>query len=91
MNHTYRTDETKKKLNDRINRIKGQVNGISKMIDKDRYCDDILIQLSAINNSLKSLANEILENHLKNCVVSKIKEGDESIIDDVMSLVKRFQ
>ena len=48
---TIRSNEEKKKLISRINRIKGQINGISNMIDNDRYCDDILIQLSAIDKS----------------------------------------
>jgi len=86
-----RSELEKKKLQNRMNRIIGQMNGINKMIEEDRYCDDILIQLSAINNSIKSLANSILENHLNSCVVDKIKDGDLNIIDDVMKIVKRFQ
>ena len=86
-----RSLEEKKTLTTRLNKIIGQLNGIKNMIEDDRYCDDILIQLSAINNSIKSLANSILENHLNSCVVDKIKDGDLNIIDDVMKIVKRFQ
>ena len=86
-----RSIEEKTKLNNRINRIIGQMNGIKQMIEDDRYCDDILIQLSAINNSIKSLANNILEEHLNSCVVDKIKADDLSIISEVMEIVKRFQ
>ena len=53
----HRTEEDKKYLKNRLKTIEGQVRGISGMIDEDRYCDDILIQISAINNSLKSLGN----------------------------------
>ena len=62
---TKRTTDDKKDLISRLNRIEGQVRGISKMIEDDRYCGDILIQLSAINSSIKSLSLKILEKHLK--------------------------
>ena len=86
-----RSIDEKRRLQNRINRIIGQMNGIKRMIDENRYCDDILIQLSAINNSIKSLANNILEEHLNSCVVDKIKSNDLGIISEVMEIVKRFQ
>lgn len=52
---TYRTDEEKKIINNRINRIEGQLRGVKKMISEDAYCRDVLIQLSAIENSVKSV------------------------------------
>ena len=86
-----RTDEEKKKMKNRINRIVGQLNGISKMVDEDRYCDDILIQLSAVDKSVKALANNILDNHMHSCLIEHINNGDYNIIDDIVNLVKRFQ
>lgn len=88
---TIRNEETKKLLKTRINRISGQINGISNMIDENRYCDDILIQLSAINSAIKSVANVILESHMKNCVRNNIINGNDSIIDEFIEMVKRFQ
>ncbi len=88
---TVRSEQEKKSLKNRLNRISGQVNGISKMIDEDRYCDDILIQLSAINSAVKSLANTIVERHMSTCVVREIKNGNTEIISEVMNLFKRFQ
>ena len=61
------------------------------MIDDDRYCDDVLIQLSAVNKSIKSLANHIIEKHMENCVVANIKKGNNEIIDEFINLIKRFQ
>ena len=58
-----RSEEDKTNLDVRINKIIGQLNGVKAMIDENRYCDDVLIQLSAIDKSIKSLANIILENH----------------------------
>lgn len=60
------------------------------MIEKDTYCNDVLIQLSAAQNSLKSLSNHILENHLYSCVYNELKKGNIEIIDELIGLFKRF-
>ena len=87
---THRTKEEKKIVNDRLNRIEGQIKGIKKMIDEDRYCNDVLIQLSAVENSIRSLSNHILENHLYTCVSDDLEKGNLEIIDELTSLFKRF-
>lgn len=87
---TKRTEEDKKAIITRLNRISGQINGIKGMVESDRYCDDILIQIAAIDKSIKSLASLILEKHLHSCVISAIKGGDESSLDEIVSLFKRF-
>lgn len=88
---TYRTEEKKKSLTKRLNIIEGQIRGINQMVEDDRYCGDILIQIAAVNKSLQSLGNRILENHLKSCVTHDIKDGKLDIIDDVMKLIKKLQ
>ena len=88
---THRTEEEKRKLIKRLNIIEGQIRGIKQMIEDDRYCADILIQLSAINKSLESVENAILEGHIKSCVLSEIKNGNSDIIDEVMELFKRLR
>ena len=85
-----RTEEEKKKLESRINRISGQLNGIKKMIDEDRYCDDILIQLSAIDKSIKSLANTILDDHIQSCVIDNVQKGNTEVLDEIVDLFRRF-
>ncbi len=60
------------------------------MIGEDAYCNDVLIQLSAIENSVKSLSNHILENHLYNCVTKDLEDGKLEIIDELISLFKKF-
>ena len=87
---TIRSNEEKKKIINRLNRIKGQINGIEKMADSDCYCNDLLIQVVAAEKSLKSLANFILENHLYKCVAEDLEKGDFQIIDELISLFKRF-
>ena len=87
---TERNPEDKKLIINRLNRISGQINGITKMIENDAYCNDVLIQLSAVKNSVKSLSTHILENHLYTCVASDLENGDFDSIDELISLFKRF-
>ena len=87
---TKRSPEDKKLIMNRLNRISGQINGISKMIENDAYCNDVLIQLSAVKNSVKSLSTHILENHLYMCVTRDLENGDLDSIDELISLFKRF-
>lgn len=88
---TYRLEEEKKQLTKRLNIIEGQIRGIKQMVVDDRYCDDILIQIAAVNSALKSLGNNILENHLNTCVVRDIKNDKLDILEEVMQLIKKLQ
>ena len=87
---TERSPEEKKLIINRLNRISGQINGIAKMVENDEYCNDILIQLSAVKNSVKSLSTHILENHLYTCVSRDLENGNFDTIDELISLFKRF-
>ncbi len=85
-----RDEQSKKLLKNRLNRIIGQLNGINKMIEEDRYCDDVLIQLAAVAKSVKGLSAAILEEHMKSCVVQSIKQDQTEVIDEVVDLFKKF-
>jgi len=87
---TYRDEEEKKKICNRLSRIEGQVKGIQKMVKEDRYCNDILMQLSAVEKSIQSLSNHILERHLYTCVSDQLEHGDLEVLDELTSLFKRF-
>ena len=87
---TKRGPDEKKLIINRLNRISGQINGITKMVENDAYCNDILVQLSAVKNSVKSLSSHILENHLYTCVTRDLENGDLDTIDELISLFKRF-
>lgn len=87
---TIRGVDEKKLITNRLNRISGQINGIKKMVESDTYCNDILIQLKAIENSIQSLSNHILENHLYNCVSRDLENGKLDTIDELISLFRRF-
>lgn len=69
----------------------GQLQGIEKMIDDNRYCGDILIQVSALESALQSLGYLILEDHLETCVRQKVHDGDEEVMKEVVHLVKKLK
>jgi len=75
----------------RLSRIEGQTRGVAKMVEEDRYCVDVLTQISAIQSALDALALQLLANHTKGCVRSAIRSGKgEAAIDELMAVVKRF-
>ena len=85
-----RTNSEKANYKKRLNIISGQINGINKMLEEDRYCSDILIQISAVDKALKKLGQEILENHMKTCMVEDIKNNKIDTIDEVMDLCRKL-
>ncbi|MFD1065752.1 metal-sensing transcriptional repressor [Oceanobacillus locisalsi] len=88
---TPRTDAEKKAMTNRLKRIEGQVRGIQKMIDEDRYCVDILVQISAINSALKRVGFEVTERHVKHCVSDAVKSGEgEEAIDELMDVLNQM-
>ena len=72
MKHGY----DKAGLTKRLHRIEGQVRGIERMVDDDRYCIDILTQISAVNTALESLAFKLLDDHVNHCVADALASGD---------------
>ena len=86
-----RTEEEKRKLTARVNRIVGQMNGVGHMIEEDRYCDDVLIQLAAIDKAVRSLSAVILEAHMNTCLIEKIQNGEYDAVGEVVDLFRRFQ
>ena len=90
MRKTYRTEEEKKQLIHRLNRISDQVEGIKKMIEEDRYCDDLLTQLLAVDKAVKSLSSVILEKHMYSCIKKEVSEGNLEVVDEVMQLFRMY-
>jgi DNA-binding FrmR family transcriptional regulator len=88
---TLRLTKEKDKLVTRLKRIEGQVRGIQNMIENDRYCVDILTQISAINSAMNNVGLHLLENHTRHCVSDAIKDGNgEEAIQELMEVFKRF-
>ncbi len=73
----------------RLNRIEGQVRGVKNMVEDDRYCVDILTQVSAIQSALNAFTKELLSAHIHSCVVSDIREGNDEAVDELCALLQR--
>ena len=90
MEHGYEKDALKK----RLHRIEGQVRGIERMVDEDRYCIDILTQVGAVKTALESLAFELLDDHVNHCVAGAIAAGNERVAaektGELLAAVHRF-
>ena len=74
----------------RLNRAIGQINGVKAMIDDNRYCGDVLMQLAAAESAIHRVSELILQNHLETCVVEQIQQGNIQIVDEAMQLIKKF-
>ncbi|MBZ5646775.1 MAG: metal-sensitive transcriptional regulator [Acidobacteriia bacterium] len=77
----------------RLRRIEGQVRGLQRMVEESRYCADILVQLSAVNEALRNVGRELLRNHLRNCATAAIKgspERAEAMYDELVELFSRY-
>ena len=85
-----RNSEDKKALTNRMNRIIGQMNGVKKMIEEDRYCQDVLVQLLAIEKSIRSLSSTILDEHVHSCLINRIQNGEVEAADEISELFKKF-
>ena len=89
--HQYRDKdgEEYKCLVRRLNRIEGQIRGIHKMVDEDRYCVDILTQVSAVQSALNAFTKELLNQHIHGCVVRDIRAGNDAVVDELCALLQK--
>jgi CsoR family transcriptional regulator, copper-sensing transcriptional repressor len=92
--HAYGYTKEKHALVRRLHRIEGQVRGIERMVEEDRYCIDILTQIAAVNTALESLAVKILDEHVRHCVAGALSSGDEEDAkvktEELLEAVQRF-
>ena len=89
--HTPRSEEELRRLKNRVNRMVGQLNGIGRMLDENRYCGDILIQIAAVEKALQNLGYVILQDHMNTCVVEQVRDGDTAVMDELMDLMKKLK
>ncbi len=85
-----REDKEYRDLIHRLNRIEGQIRGIRGMVERDVYCTDILIQVSAVNAALNSFNKVLLTSHIKTCVTRDIKDGKEETVDELVQLLQKL-
>lgn len=90
---THVPSETKDALSKRLRRIEGQVRGLQKMIDEERYCADVLVQIASVQEALRSVGRLLLQNHLRHCVSDAIRSGDaaegERVVEELVELCRR--
>lgn len=88
-------ERQKSEVNARLKRISGQIGGIQRMIDEDRYCIDVMTQVSAVVAALRTVEELVLENHLNTCVADAIRSEDEpeqrAKVDEVMEVVRKLR
>ena len=86
----HRTDEEIRALQNRLSRIEGQVRGVRGMVERDAYCVDILTQVTAINAALNAFNRELLENHIRTCVTTDLKEGRDEVVDELLETIRKM-
>ena len=85
-----RSEAELKDLLTRLNRIEGQIRGIRGMVERDAYCTDILMQVSAASAALNGFTKVLLANHIKTCVAQDIREGKDETIDELVETLKKL-
>ncbi len=85
-----RGEEEKRELTNRLKRIEGQVRGLIKMVEGDTYCNDILIQTSAVQSAISAFSKELLYEHMRSCVVNDIREGKSETVEELIHTVGRL-
>ncbi|MDC7233748.1 MAG: metal-sensitive transcriptional regulator [Spirochaetales bacterium] len=85
--HPY---ETKQNMINRMKRIEGQIRGISRMIDEDVYCDDILHQFMSVESAIGGVKKTLLEAHMKGCIVHQIQEGQMEAVDELLLTIGKM-
>ena len=88
---TPRSEKERKQLQNRLSRMAGQLNGISRMLEENRYCGDILTQVAAVESALQAFGYAILKEHMETCVVEEIQKGNTAIVDEAVELVKKLK
>lgn len=87
---TSRDDDERRKLINRLNRIEGQIRGIRGMVERDAYCPDILNQCAAATAAINSFTRDLIGAHIRGCVVRDIREGDDDVIDELVSTLQKL-
>ncbi|GGH21142.1 metal-sensitive transcriptional regulator [Paenibacillus segetis] len=87
---SHHSEKTKNSLISRLNRIEGQVRGIKGLIEKDTYCDDVLNQIASVQSALNGVGKLLLEHHMKSCVIERIQDGEDEVIDELLVTVKKL-
>ena len=89
--HAAGVDEAGKERNiRRLRRIEGQVRGLQKMVEEDRYCTDIMTQIASVHEALRGVSRELMRNHLRHCTADAVRSGEaraEEIYEELLELI----
>ena len=88
---TPRDEKQLRQLQNRLNRMIGQLGGIKKMLEDNRYCGDILVQVAAVESALQSFGYLVLQDHFETCVVEEIQKGHLHVVDEAVELIKKLK
>ncbi len=88
--HKKRSEEEYKSLINRLSRIEGQIRGIRRMVEKDVYCADILVQVAAANSALNGFTKELLGQHIRTCVADDLRSGSDEKLDELLKLLPKL-
>ncbi len=88
--NTVRTDEERRTLIHRLNRMEGQIRGIRGMVEADSYCTDILTQAAAVTAAMNAFNRELIDKHIRGCVVNELREGHNDVIDELMDTLHKL-
>ena len=87
---TRRSEEERTKLIHRLNRIEGQIRGIRGMVEQNAYCNDILVQSSAVSAAINAFNRELLASHVRGCVARDIRDGKDEVIDELLTTLQKL-
>ena len=87
---TDRSEEERKKLIHRLNRIEGQILGIRGMVENEVYCPDILVQSAAVTAAMNAFNRELLANHIRTCVADDIRAGNDEVVDELLKTLQKL-
>lgn len=85
-----RTEEDKRALINRLNRIEGQIRGIRSMVEKDAYCPDVLTQASAASAALNGFAKVLLSEHIRTCVAEDVRNGNDDTLEELLNTLQKW-
>jgi CsoR family transcriptional regulator, copper-sensing transcriptional repressor len=83
-------DERQAKIQSRLSRIEGQIRGVSRMVEEQRPCIEVLQQLASVQAALKGVTKEVLRNYLERCATDAIRSGDAGVYDELMEAIYKF-
>ncbi len=87
--HSHSHSQTKAVIN-RISRVTGHMQSVKKMVEEQRDCSEILIQLSAIRSAINNIGRIILQDHIDHCVVEAVENGDKKVLEDLNNAIEKF-